>query len=188
MKKVLKWLAIVIGVIVLICFAGFQYMMYSTKKHSPQETVIYQADGYDIEIEYCRPYKKDREIFGGLVPYGEVWRTGANEPTQFITKSDLKIEGEVLPAGTYTLWTIPGSKEWEVIFNKGAYDWGVDWDNKAMRDPALDVISTTVQKLRNFKVLEQFTIDIKPNPELPDAPAILMIGWDYTRADVVLNR
>ena len=189
MNKVLKWILISVTSILLLGFLGVQILIHQTKKHSPQETLIYQQDGYDIRVEYSRPYKKDRDIFGGLVPYGEVWRTGANDATQFITQTDLLIDGEVLPAGTYTLWTIPGSEEWDIIFNKGEYGWGVSgMDGKASRDPELDIIQTTVKKLRNFKVLEQFTIDIQPNTEIAEAPAVLMIGWDFTRADVVLKK
>lgn len=182
MKKVLKWIAIILGSLIVLGYAGFEFMKYNTKKHSPQDTVVFQENGYDIQIEYSRPYKKGREIFGGLVPYGEVWRTGANEATQFITKTDLVVDGQPLPAGTYTLWTIPGPKEWQVIFNKGEYGWGVNFDAVASRDPSLDVVVTTVQKLRNFKVLEQFTIEMQGDP------AMLMIGWDYTRADVILHK
>ncbi len=188
MNKALKWVLIVVAGLFILGYAGVQYTLYQTKKHSPHDTIVYQQDGYDIRIEYCRPYKKGRDIFGGLVPYGEVWRTGANEATQFITQTDLLIDDKVLPAGTYTLWTIPGPEKWEVFFNKGEYDWGVDWDSNPSRDPSKDVVKTQVKKLRNFKVLEQFTIDIQPNHEITGAPAMLMLGWDFTRADVVLKK
>ncbi len=179
--KFLKWLAIVVIGLVVIAFVGYKVMISQTKKHSPQETVVYNQDGYDVEIVYCRPFKKERDIFGGLVPYGEVWRTGANEATTFVTGTDLVIGDQTLPAGEYTLWTIPGPKKWEVIFNNGEYGWGVTFDGAA-RIAEYDVASITVPVQRNFKVLEQFTIEIDHDPPL------LMLGWDFTRVDVPLGK
>ena len=85
-------------------------------------------DAY-VKVVYGSPRKKDREIFGSLVPYGEVWRTGANEATELTTTADLEINGETLPAGTYSVFTIPGEETWTVIFNSGLGQWGAyDYD------------------------------------------------------------
>lgn len=81
-------------------------------------------DGVEITLEYGRPQVRDREIWGGLVPYGKVWRTGADEATTVTFDGDVTIEGETLPAGTYGLFTIPGKDQWTVIFNKVANQWG----------------------------------------------------------------
>jgi DUF2911 family protein len=78
----------------------------------------------DVSITYSRPGVKSRKIWGGLVPYGAVWRTGANSATTFQVSEDVVIEGQPLPAGTYSLHTIPGEKEWTLIFNKEANQWG----------------------------------------------------------------
>jgi hypothetical protein len=80
--------------------------------------------GVDVTLEYGRPKVKGREIWGGLVPYNEVWRTGANEATTIALGSDAEIEGKALPAGTYSLFTIPTPEGWTVIFNKTANQWG----------------------------------------------------------------
>jgi hypothetical protein len=86
-------------------------------------------DGVDVSLEYGRPNVNGRDIWGGLVPYGQVWRTGANEATTITFGSDVTVEGEALPAGTYSLFTIPGADEWTVIFNKTAAQWGAyDYD------------------------------------------------------------
>lgn len=86
-------------------------------------------DGVDVSLEYGRPQVKGRTIWGGLVPYGEVWRTGANEATTITFGSDVMVEGEALPAGTYSLFTVPGEESWTVIFNKTAQQWGAyDYD------------------------------------------------------------
>ena len=89
--------------------------------------------GVGVVLEYGRPNVKEREIFGGLVPYGTVWRTGANEATTITVSADAMIGGETLPAGTYSLFTIPGEGEWTVIFNKVASQWGA-FDYAAAED------------------------------------------------------
>lgn len=82
-----------------------------------------------VTIDYSQPAVKGREIFGALVPYGEVWRTGANEATTFEVDKDVLIEGQPLPAGKYALFTIPGEQEWALIFNRTAEQWGAyDYD------------------------------------------------------------
>lgn len=83
-----------------------------------------EIDGVGIVVEYGRPSVKDRDIWGGLVPFGQVWRTGADEATTITISADATIEGESLAAGTYALFTIPGESEWTVVFNKTAKQWG----------------------------------------------------------------
>jgi hypothetical protein len=91
---------------------------------SPNATVSQTVGLTDVTITYCRPGVKGRVIWGGLVPYDQVWRTGANEATTITFADDVTIEGAKLPAGTYGLFTIPGKGEWTVIFNKTAKQWG----------------------------------------------------------------
>jgi len=91
---------------------------------SPKATVMQTVGLTDVTIAYCRPSVRGRTIWGGLVPYDQVWRTGANEATTITFADDVTIEGSRLPAGTYGLFTIPGKDEWTVIFNKGAKQWG----------------------------------------------------------------
>lgn len=80
--------------------------------------------GVEVTLEYGRPKVKEREIWGGLVPYGQVWRTGANEATTIELGGDVLVEGEMLAAGRYALFTIPSEGDWTVIFNKVANQWG----------------------------------------------------------------
>jgi len=180
MNKAVKWFLFSLLILAVLAFTGFQIMKFKTKQHSPEQTIAFNENGYNIEVTYSRPFKKGRALFGSLVPYNEVWRTGANEPTAFNTSTDLYIQGQKLPAGDYTLWTIPGPREWQIIFNSGHPGWGVGWDSKASRDPKLDVVTATTMVQRNFMVLEQFTINIEGNP------AVLQLGWDFIRADVPL--
>lgn len=82
------------------------------------------VDGVEVTLEYGRPSVKGRAIWGGLVPYDRIWRTGADEATTFAVNADALVEGQVLPAGVYSLFTIPGEEEWTVVFNTVSEQWG----------------------------------------------------------------
>ncbi len=82
------------------------------------------VDGVEVTVEYGRPSVRERKIWGGLVPYGKVWRTGADEATVITFAADVTIGDQTLPAGSYGLFTLPGEDEWAVIFNKNADQWG----------------------------------------------------------------
>ena len=145
--------------LIIIAIAGFYIMKTNTKKHSPEDTVVYEQDSLKIEVFYNKPFKKGRKIFGKLIPYGEVWRTGANEATTFKTNQDLKIEGSELKAGKYTLWTIPKETSWVIIFNENMYSWGVNFsDGKASRVEKFDALKVEVPISKNLKSIEQFSI------------------------------
>ena len=181
MRQFLKWFGISLAVVIAVSALLFIYFLRVTKSHSPQDQVTYTKNGYDIEVNYSKPFKKNREIFGGLVPYGEVWRTGANEPTTFRTGTDLTIGGEKLPAGEYTLWTIPDKAYWKVIFNSGHYFWGVNSKNEPSRDPDKDVLVNTAKVYLTVHIREQFTIDIDSEPP------VLIFAWDGIQVEVPMK-
>jgi hypothetical protein len=107
-----------------------------SQRPSPQVSAGDNMGETKISINYGSPAVKGREIWGKLVPYGKVWRTGANEATTFDITSDVKVNGQLLPAGRYALFTIPGEEEWTVIFNKDTDQWGAynyKQDNDALR-------------------------------------------------------
>lgn len=109
-----------------------------SKRPSPPAVAEGTIEGVKIKIDYSQPAAKGRKIMGGLVPYGEVWRTGANESTVIEFDKNVKIEGQALPAGKYTLFTVPGESEWTIIFNKklgqwGAYDYHKNKDQNALQ-------------------------------------------------------
>ncbi|HQV40120.1 MAG: DUF2911 domain-containing protein [Flavobacteriales bacterium] len=180
--KALKWFLIIIGTLLVLGFCSFKWMEHQTKKASPEATVNYVKDDLKIDITYCRPFKKGRVIFGGLVPYDVVWRTGANEPTTFTTNEELTVGGKVLPAGKYTLWTLPHADNWEVFFNKKMYNWGINMDGVASRDPAEDVMAVSVPVEALPEELEQFTISVE-DAKVPT----LVFTWDKTRVSVPLQ-
>lgn len=164
-------------VVIILLFVGVETMNTRYQKSfSPEELVEFEQDKLHIEVFYNRPYKKGRDIFGKLVPFGEVWRTGANEATTFKTNKELLIEGKVLPAGTYSLWTIPDKELWTIIFNKQHGQWGVNAEGEPNRDPANDVLSAQLHAVQQEREFEQFTIEFARMNK--DAELVLL--WDKT--------
>jgi hypothetical protein len=140
-----------------------------------QHAVVTQTVGLtDITITYSRPGVKGRQIFGGLVPYGQVWRTGANSATQFAVTTDVSIEGQKLPAGTYSLHTIPGPDQWTVIFNKDAGQWG-----SFHYDQAKDALRVTIKPEKAAHSAEWLEFHF---PKISTDAATLMLRW----ADVAI--
>ena len=154
---------------------------------SPRDSVQTAVGGAMLSVNYGRPSGRGRKIFGGLVPFGKVWRTGANEATAFVTTADLQIDGVTVPAGRYTLYTIPaptmgshaagsGSGEtWQLIINKQTGQWGTDYD----QSQDLARIPMRVSTLAD--PVEQFTIEITPAGA--DAGTLTLL-WEMTSASV----
>lgn len=119
----------------LLALAGASaaFAQLELPRASPKATVMQQVGLTDVTIAYARPGVKGRTIWGDLVPYGQVWRTGANEATTITFSTDVKVAGTGVPAGTYGLFTLPGEKEWTVILNKAAKQWGA-YEYKAEED------------------------------------------------------
>ncbi len=182
MNKVTKIILIVIVSLLALGWGGYQFLIYSTKQHSPEEIASYQKSNYDLEVFYNRPYKKGREIFGSLVRFNSVWRTGANEATTFETQSDLTIEGKSLKAGKYTLWTVPGPDSWKVIFNDKQYPWGVT-SNGPSREQEYDALVVEVPVETIEETIEQFTIDFEEDSN----SVLLTLAWDQTKISVPIN-
>lgn len=183
MKKRYKLILKITGILILVVLGIFFLKRYSTKAYSPEETVTYEEQSLELEVFYNRPFKKDRVIFGGLVPYGEVWRTGANEATTFSSSEDLLVDGSLLKAGKYSLWTIPMQDSWKVIFNSQMYPWGIDQDKKAYRDPAYDALVLEVQAQELQETIEQFSIFFEKANDL----VLLNIAWDKTEVEVPIK-
>lgn len=145
---------------------------------SPAATVKQKVGFTDIEISYARPSVKERKIFGGLLPFGEVWRTGANTATKVTFSTAVKVEGRELPAGSYALYSIPDASEWTVIFNKVTGEWGAyayKQENDALR--------VKVKPAALSQPVESFTIDIN---DLRSESATLNLSWEKVRVPVKL--
>ncbi|MGD0209328.1 MAG: DUF2911 domain-containing protein [Verrucomicrobiota bacterium] len=146
---------------------------------SPACTLKQHVGLTDIEIVYSRPGVKGRPIFGGLVPYGQVWRTGANNATKITFSTPVKLNGAEIPAGTYALFTIPGETEWTIIINKGATQWGAFQYNETN-----DLVRVKATPLKLAEPVETFTIEIN---DIRDESATLNLTWEKTRVPVKLE-
>lgn len=134
-------------------------------------------DNY-IKITYSQPQKKNREIFGTLVPFGEVWRTGANEATELTTTQDIMLDSAILSAGTYSLFTIPEKDHWTIIISTDVGLWGAYNYN-----PKKDLRRFTVPVSAPDKVYEPFTIAFDHRNEAAD----LLMMWDRTKVSIPIT-
>jgi hypothetical protein len=146
---------------------------------SPACTLKQHVGLTDIEIVYSRPGVKARPIFGGLVPYGQVWRTGANNATKITFSTPVKLNGAEIPAGTYALFTIPGETEWTIIINKGAAQWGAFQYNETN-----DLVRVKATPVKLAEPVETFTIEFN---DIRDESATLNLTWEKTRVPVKLE-
>lgn len=165
--------AAIIGLLVVVL--GY-IQLKKTKSFSPEDEVVYEQGDLKLKVFYNRPSKKGREIFGNLVSFDKVWRTGANEATTFETNKPLTIEGKKLPAGKYSLWTIPGKETWTFIFNTEHGQWGINSKGEANRQPEKDVLSVQVTPAEQDQVFEQFTISFERN----GGDLEMVLAWDKT--------
>lgn len=126
---------------------------------SPPATAKGKAGDANIAINYSSPSVKGRKIWGGLVPYGQVWRAGANEATVFETDKEIKVEGKTLPAGKYSLFAIPGEKEWTFIFNSETGQWGVNKEGANLKRDK-DVLTVNVKPKKSSQMNERLVYDV----------------------------
>ncbi|GHN01317.1 hypothetical protein WSM22_28060 [Cytophagales bacterium WSM2-2] len=164
------WLSLVMSIASFLLFAQEELK----PRVSPMNAVsIRHKDGY-LKIIYSQPQKKGREVFGKLVPFGQVWRTGANEATEMTTTWDISINGTVLKAGTYSLFTIPGPEKWIIILNKDLGLWGSYNYNSKSDALRFDVPA----KLAPGNVVyEPFTIRIDQKTDTAE----IFLLWDKTQ-------
>ena len=145
------------------------------QKISPAGTAEVTLGDGKITIAYSRPYMKGRKIMGGLVPYGRVWRTGADDATALTTTADLEIGGAKVPAGNYTIYTLPAEGTWKLIINKQTGQWGTEYDESK------DLVRVDLSKSALPTPLEQFTISfVKKGPKAAE----LILEWENTKLSV----
>lgn len=155
------------------------------KRVSPQETISSVIDDNRMTLTYCRPYTKDpksgeaRKIWGGLIPYGKVWRTGANEATTLVTEKPLLIGETNIPAGTYTLFTLPNADGTaKLIVNKQTGQWGTQYDEKQ------DFARVDLKKEALEKPVDQFTMSVGKNSA---GGGLLKMSWENTQYSVTFT-
>ena len=149
-----------------------------SKRPSPPGTAEVTLKGKKITIDYSRPYLKGRHVGQELAPYGKIWRTGANEATALTTEVDLNIGGTRVPAGKYTLWTLPSEGTWKLIVNTQTGQWGTNYDESQ------DLARIDMQKTALPQSVEQFTISFEKKDE---NTANLNLDWENIRVWVAVK-
>jgi len=183
MNKPLRISLLVLVLAVGGYFAYRYFQLQYTKQFSPEATAEFDQNGLHVKVDYSQPSKKGRLIFGtvaehALVPYGKVWRTGANEATLLTVEPDVTVAGQPLPAGRYTLWTIPGPAQWQVIINDETGQWGTEYD------PTRDHFRAPVPVRALPDTVQLFTISFRP----ADGGADLLLRWDTREVAVPIRK
>jgi hypothetical protein len=144
---------------------------------SPRDTARATISGATLVVDYGRPSKRGRKVFGGIVPYNRVWRTGANLATHFKTDRALKFGDAELPPGRYTLWTLPSESGWTLIVNNQTEQWGTD------HDPRFDRFRVPMSVTMLPAVVEKFIILVEPSGD----GGVLRFRWDTVEASVAFS-
>jgi len=149
-----------------------------SKRPSPPGTAECTINGKKVTIDYSRPFLKGRNVGKELAPYGKVWRTGANEATTLTTAIDLDIGGANVPAGTYTLYTLPSAGTWKLIINKQTGQWGTEYHQDQ------DLARVDMKKQEIVVPVEQFTISLDQDS---NDSADLILEWEKIRVFVTIK-
>ncbi len=154
-----------------------------SKRPSPPATAAGHIRDATITISYSSPSVKGRKIFGGLVPYGKLWRAGANEATIFETSKDIEVEGKKLAAGKYSLFATPGEKEWTFFFNSETGQWGDTNGGAANMDASKTVLQVTVKAKNVGDVQEKLIYTVSDEPVSKG----FTLTWDKTKVFVSIK-
>jgi hypothetical protein len=163
----------------IILLANNSYAQEALKERiSPLEVVTMKFEETYVKVTYGRPHKKGREVFGNLVPYNEVWRTGANEATEITFTKGVKLGGKKIDAGTYTLFTIPQKDKWTIILNSEVGQWG-----SYKYEQEKDVLRIDVPVRSSKIVYEPFTIEFEQKETLTN----MVMLWDQIRIEIPID-
>ena len=162
-----------------LAFSVAAYSQFTLPAASPRQKVEQQFSMSKITVDYGRPGVKGRKIFGDLVPFGKVWRVGANSSTKITFEQSVNFGGKTVSAGTYGLFVIPTEKEWKVILNKDSQQWGAyTFDEK------LNVVDVTVPIQKLAEKQEWFVIELNP---VDENAVNLVMKWDFTKMELPLK-
>jgi len=165
--------------IALLVFAILTLTLFASAQASPPASATCDLGmGKTVKTDYSSPRMKGRKIYGGLVPFGEVWRTGANSATTFVASADVVIGGKTVPAGSYTIFTVPTADKWTLIINKKTGEWGIPYKYESDELARIDM---KVSKLP--APVENFTIAY----EKSGSGCTLDLDWETTRASVDIS-
>ena len=170
-------------IVIILIFLVYALNIYLSPPLSPLDKVTYNSEDIVLEVEYSRPYKKGRLIFGlksddALVPYNEYWRTGANYSTDFSVNREIDFGGTKLPKGKYWLYTIPNENSWKVILNEDHGSFGFFNPDKSKDILEIEVPTTILENS-----LEQFTIDFVEK----ESVLYLRLRWETTEISVPIK-
>lgn len=177
----MKNLFLLTALLALVAFAPASAQI-KTPAPSPTSKISQDVGLIKVDLEYSRPGAKGRKIFGELVPYGELWRTGANASTKITFSDDVSVGGTKLKAGTYALYTTPGEKEWSVIFYKNTSLWGAPSKADFKEEDVAARATVPSQSIRD--VVETFTMNFN---NLRNDGADLELSWEYTKVAVPIS-
>ena len=175
----MKKTALPILFILTLCVIATAQQDKSKRPSPPAQAQCKFSDGKTITVDYSSPRMKGRKIFGDLVPYGEVWRTGANDATTFVTTADLTAEGKDIPAGNYTIFTVPTQDKWTLIVNKHTGEWGIPYKYESEE---LARVPMSVSKTSGS--VENFTINLNQS----DGGCALQMSWENTQTSIKLSQ
>jgi hypothetical protein len=178
MRKVLATSVLLVGLAVILSAGHLQAQDSKDKSKRPSPPANATLDlggGKSVSIDYSSPRVKGRKVYGDLVPYGKVWRLGANEATTLVTTADLNIGGATVPAGTYTLFAIPDKDKWTLIISKKTGEWGTQYPG-----PSEDLARIDMKVSQLPSPVENFTISFDKS----GTGGTLNADWETTRASV----
>ncbi len=194
MRKQFAVLAVACLTLGLMAVLGSAQMDKASRPSPAAKASCTLADGKTITIDYSSPRAKGRKIYGGLVPYGEVWRAGANEATTFVTTTDLMVGGAHVPAGSYTIFAIPNKDKWALVASKKTGEWGTAYpgpsEDLARIDMKVSALPAAVENFIDMKVsalpaaVENFTIAFDKTA----GGCTLRMDWEMTRASVDISK
>lgn len=184
----LRKILIGFGVVILAFGIYVVYLSLTTKSHSPEEIASFKSDNIDLTVRYCRPFMKDRQVFGHssedvIVPYGEKWRTGANEATEIELTRDLIIGEQLLPAGTYSIYSIPEKDYWTIVFNSRTNYWGASFSGDPFKEE-YDVLRARAEVSDLTADVEQFGIALQQSGE---RTVEMTFAWEKTQASLTFT-
>jgi len=182
-----KFALIAVSLFAVAMFASAQMNMSDdkSKRPSPPASAACKfSDGKTIKIDYSSPRAKGRKIFGdasekALVPYGQIWRTGANDATTFVTDTNLNVGGKAVPAGSYTIFTVPKADAWSLVISKKTGEWGTDYPGEKE-----DLVRAPMTVSKTSAPVENFTIAF----DQAGSKCTLRMEWENTRASVEITK
>ena len=182
-----KFALIAVSLFAVAMFASAQMNMSDdkSKRPSPPASAACKfSDGKTIKIDYSSPRAKGRKIFGdasekALVPYGQIWRTGANDATTFVTDTNLNVGGKAVPAGSYTIFTVPKADTWSLVISKKTGEWGTDYPGEKE-----DLVRAPMTVSKTSAPVENFAIAF----DQAGSKCTLRMEWENTRASVEITK